>query len=143
MAEVIIAALALLGFVYALSQVRSRPRPQRHFVTRRNHPQPGEYWMAFVPFAEGVGGKDRPCLVVRSSGMDWQVGYITSQDKSTDPDFLRLDPQQWSGAVGRTGSSYLRTRARSPQGLLRTVPGQNFRRYLGPASPEVRRVFKI
>ena len=143
MTEAIIAALALLGFIYALSRVRSRPRPQRQFTTRRNNPQPGEYWMAFVPNAEGFGGKDRPCLVVRSRGRDWQVAYITSQDKSTDPNYLRLDPQQWSGAVGRAGASYLRISARNHQELLRTVPAQNFRRYLGPASPEVRRHFKM
>ena len=143
MAEVIIAALALVGFVYALSRVRSRPRPERQFTSRRNHPQPGEYWMAFVPYSEGFGGKDRPCLVVRSRGMDWQVAYITSQDKSTNPDYLRLEPQQWSGAVGRAGVSYLRISDRNPHELLRTVPGQNFRRYLGPATPEVCRYFEI
>lgn len=98
--------------------------------------------MAFVPYAEGFGGKDRPCLVVRSRGMDWQVAYITSQDKSENSDYLRLDPQQWPGAVGRASASYLRISARNPEELLRTVPGQNFRRYLGQASPEIGTHFK-
>ena len=47
----------------------------------RGGPQPGEYWMALVPFAERPGAKDRPCLVIKRGSRSCSVLYITSQDK--------------------------------------------------------------
>ncbi|KQV11823.1 hypothetical protein ASE03_13685 [Kitasatospora sp. Root187] len=87
-------------------------------------PAPREVWWAEVPFEDGPGTKDRPCLVLRVNRRTATVAKITSKRHDDRPGVLALPP----GAVGdRQGrSSWLETDE------LREVPLRAFRRRVGP-----------
>ncbi|MEV7599429.1 type II toxin-antitoxin system PemK/MazF family toxin [Kitasatospora sp. NPDC089797] len=95
-----------------------RPRPGRGAA-----PEPQEVWWAEVPFEDGPGAKDRPCLVLRVHGRTATVAKITSKHHAERPGVLPLPP----GAVGdRQGrASWLETDE------LREVPLSAFRRRAG------------
>ncbi|MBM9621351.1 type II toxin-antitoxin system PemK/MazF family toxin [Streptomyces zhihengii] len=92
-------------------------------------PVPGEIWWAEVPYEDGPGSKDRPCLVlsVRDGGV--LVAKITSKHHEERPGVVALPP----GAVGdaRGRRSYLETDE------LRTVRPAGFRRRVGTVDPAV------
>ncbi|WP_282204938.1 type II toxin-antitoxin system PemK/MazF family toxin [Kitasatospora fiedleri] len=101
---------------------RRPPLPPRPRAGRR--PQPGQVWYAYVPFEEGGGGKDRPCLVVGAGPTGATVLKITSQDKSDLPEhYWPIANTGWN----RSGheSSWLQNHT-----PLR-VPYDGFRRPLG------------
>ncbi|KFG03451.1 type II toxin-antitoxin system PemK/MazF family toxin, partial [Streptomyces scabiei] len=87
---------------------RTRPpgRPER---TRAPvpRPRPAEIWWASVPFEDGPGEKDRPCLVLTVRGGRARVAKITSRHRAERPGVIPLPP----GAVGdaRGRASYLET----------------------------------
>jgi hypothetical protein len=90
-------------------------------------PRPSEIWWASVPFEDGPGGKDRPCLVLAVRGDRARVVKITSKYRDARFGVIPLPP----GAVGdaRGRPSFLETEE------LRDVPVRDFRRKAGVVDP--------
>ncbi|MER5719739.1 type II toxin-antitoxin system PemK/MazF family toxin [Streptomyces sp. NPDC002132] len=107
---------------------RTRPpgRPERGRGTA-GRPQPAEIWWANVPFEDGPGAKDRPCLVLVVRGNRVTVAKITSKYRDERPGVIPLPPGAVGDAQGRP--SYLET------GELRQVRLSDFRRRVGVVDP--------
>ncbi|MCX4786973.1 MULTISPECIES: type II toxin-antitoxin system PemK/MazF family toxin [unclassified Streptomyces] len=92
------------------------PGPERR-------PRPGEIWWAEVPYEDGPGTKDRPCLVLSVRGDSALVAKITSKHHEERPGVIALP----AGAVGdaRGRASFLETDE------LREVALRGFRRLVG------------
>ncbi|MGW2839827.1 type II toxin-antitoxin system PemK/MazF family toxin [Streptomyces sp. NPDC001493] len=92
-------------------------------------PQPGEIWWAEVPYEDGPGSKDRPCLVLSVRGGRAVVAKITSKHHEERPGVIALP----DGAVGdaRGRRSFLETDE------LREVAVDGFRRRVGRVDAEV------
>ncbi|MFD4848949.1 type II toxin-antitoxin system PemK/MazF family toxin, partial [Streptomyces sp. NPDC058425] len=90
-------------------------------------PRPSEIWWAMVPFEDGPGAKDRPCLVLAVRGGRATVVKITSRHHEERPGVIALP----AGAVGdaRGRASFLETDE------LREVPLGDFRRRAGAVDP--------
>ncbi|MBQ0988356.1 type II toxin-antitoxin system PemK/MazF family toxin [Streptomyces sp. F63] len=116
---------------------RTRPRPAVRPGKRAGErsagpvpaPRAREIWWADVPFEDGPGSKDRPCLVLSVRGGSARVVKITSRDRGGRPGVVELPP----GSVGdRSGRrSYL-----TPD-ELRDVPLAEFRRRVGEVDGSV------
>ncbi|WP_406058643.1 type II toxin-antitoxin system PemK/MazF family toxin [Streptomyces sp. NBC_01077] len=108
----------------------SRPPrgPSRPKVPARL-PKPTEIWWADVPFEDGPGSKDRPCLVLSVRGNSVLVAKITSKYHDERPGVIALPPGAVGDAQGRP--SFLETDE------LREVPVGDFRRKVGTADPVV------
>ncbi|MQS12415.1 type II toxin-antitoxin system PemK/MazF family toxin [Streptomyces kaniharaensis] len=103
-----------------------RPRP----ATKGGPgPAPREIWWAEVPFEDGPGSKDRPCLVLRVHGRTATVAKITSKHHADRPGVLPLPPGSVGDRQGRT--SWLETDE------LRQVPLSAFRRRAGTVDRQV------
>lgn len=108
---------------------RTRP-PGRPGGPRRGRvprPRAAEIWWANVPYEDGPGGKDRPCLVLGVRGDVVTVAKITSKYHDERAGVIPLPP----GAVGDTRgrASFLETDE------LREVPVWDFRRRVGVMDP--------
>ncbi|WP_283138938.1 type II toxin-antitoxin system PemK/MazF family toxin [Rhizohabitans arisaemae] len=85
----LVAAIALtaLGIlVFFLRRVSAGFRPRLHAQPPsdwRGRPAPGQIWFAEVPFEEGGGAKDRPCLVLRTHARSAEVLKITSRNQNS------------------------------------------------------------
>ncbi|WP_411086885.1 type II toxin-antitoxin system PemK/MazF family toxin [Streptomyces sp. 061-3] len=92
-------------------------------------PRPGEIWWAEVPYEDGPGSKDRPCLVLSVRDGAARVAKITSKYHEERPGVIALPP----GAVGdpRGRASFLETDE------LRDVAVRGFRRRVGVVDPGV------
>ncbi|MEU3276258.1 type II toxin-antitoxin system PemK/MazF family toxin [Streptomyces antibioticus] len=103
----------------------SRPKGRARGAVGR--PQPAEIWWADVPFEDGPGAKDRPCLVLGVRGDRATVAKITSKYRDERAGVIPLPP----GAVGdaRGRPSFLETDE------LRQVPLGGFRRRVGLVDP--------
>jgi hypothetical protein len=86
---------------------------------RTGRPVPGEIWWANVPFEDGPGSKDRPCLVLAVQGNSARVVKITTKQHD-GPGVIALPPDTVGDTRGRR--SYLET------GELRSVRLKDFRR---------------
>ncbi|MFC1409932.1 type II toxin-antitoxin system PemK/MazF family toxin [Streptacidiphilus sp. N1-12] len=86
-------------------------------------PEPREIWWAEVPFEDGPGSKDRPCLVLHRGAVTATVLKITSKHHTERPGVLPLPP----GTVGdrEHRASWLETDE------PREVPLADFRRRVG------------
>ncbi|MGW1723166.1 type II toxin-antitoxin system PemK/MazF family toxin [Streptomyces sp. NPDC002306] len=106
---------------------RTRPpgRPGRRGGSGR--PRPAEIWWASVPYEDGPGGKDRPCLVLSVRGRRATVAKITSRYHDERAGVIPLPPGAVGDAHGRT--SFLETDE------LRQVPLVDFRRRVGVVDP--------
>ncbi|GGX87246.1 type II toxin-antitoxin system PemK/MazF family toxin [Streptomyces anandii] len=106
---------------------RTRPpgRPERRGGAAR--PQPAEIWWANVPYEEGPGSKDRPCLVLSVRGKRARVAKITSKYHDERAGVIPLPPGSVGDAQGRT--SFLETDE------VREVPVWDFRRRVGVVDP--------
>ncbi|MBW8739474.1 MAG: type II toxin-antitoxin system PemK/MazF family toxin [Streptomyces turgidiscabies] len=100
------------------------PKGQRGRAVR---PRPAEIWWATVPFEDGPGGKDRPCLVLTVRGRRATVAKITSKYHHERPGVIPLPPGAVGDAQGRP--SFLET------GELRDLHVGEFRRRVGVADP--------
>ncbi|MEU6488000.1 type II toxin-antitoxin system PemK/MazF family toxin [Streptomyces sp. NPDC046887] len=92
-------------------------------------PSAGEVWWAQVPYEDGPGSKDRPCLVLTVRDGEALVAKITTRYRDGRPGVIALRP----GSVGDTRGrpSFLETEE------LREVPLGSFRRRVGPVDPLV------
>ncbi|MGW6400046.1 type II toxin-antitoxin system PemK/MazF family toxin [Streptomyces sp. NPDC055134] len=133
-----LAAVLLLALVAALVDGwgrghRRRPggrtRPPRGPSARGTRPQPGEIWWAQVPYEDGPGGKDRPCLVLAVHRRRVRVAKITSKYHDERAGVIALPPGSVGDARGRP--SFLETDE------LREVPVGDFRRRAGVLDPVV------
>ncbi len=141
-----LAAVVLLALVAALVDGRGRGRRPQGRRTRprgrsdrrtparpdgrgRTRPEPAEIWWANVPYEDGPGAKDRPCLVLAVRGQRVTVAKITSKYRDERCGVIPLPP----GSVGDTRgrASFLET------GELRDVPVSDFRRRVGVMDPVV------
>ncbi|PYC84386.1 transcriptional modulator of MazE/toxin, MazF [Streptomyces tateyamensis] len=132
-------AFAALGILvlgglayYALRRQQSSapaptPRPTRSRPTGKV-PAPQEIWWAEVPFEDGPGSKDRPCLVLKVHGRTATVVKITSKHHAERPGVLALPPGTVGDHEGRT--SWLETDE------LREVALGSFRRRVGPVDAD-------
>ncbi|MFF9279015.1 hypothetical protein [Streptomyces griseosporeus] len=124
-----------LGSVRPPSGPASTPRrgpepvPPDPGMFRGRPPAPGDVWFAELPFDDGTGSKDRPCLVVRAFRHHAQVLKITSADKSGRPDYVRMPVASWDPTAVR--ESWLES---AP---LRELPYEAFRRLAGPCDTGV------
>ncbi|WP_085207589.1 type II toxin-antitoxin system PemK/MazF family toxin [Streptomyces sp. Amel2xC10] len=103
----------------------SRPRGRTRGAVGR--PQPAEIWWADVPFEDGPGAKDRPCLVLGVRGDRATVAKITSKYRDERAGVIPLPPGAVGDAQGRP--SFLETDE------LRQVPLGGFRRRVGVVDP--------
>ncbi|MFD8739114.1 type II toxin-antitoxin system PemK/MazF family toxin, partial [Streptomyces sp. NPDC059618] len=90
-------------------------------------PRAAEIWWANVPYEDGPGAKDRPCLVLVVRGKRVTVAKITSKYHDERPGVIPLPPGAVGDAQGRP--SYLETDE------LREVPVGDFRRRVGVVDP--------
>ncbi|WP_395360820.1 type II toxin-antitoxin system PemK/MazF family toxin [Streptomyces sp. YH02] len=102
-----------------------RPAGPRQAPSRL--PRAAEIWWADVPFEDGPGSKDRPCLVLSVRGDCALVAKITSKYHDERPGVIALPPGAVGDAQGRP--SFLETDE------LREVPVGDFRRKAGMADP--------
>ncbi|MFH8409451.1 type II toxin-antitoxin system PemK/MazF family toxin [Streptomyces sp. NPDC018019] len=93
----------------ARARDRTRPggRPTEPARPGVRTPRAGEIWWAMVPYEDGPGAKDRPCLVLSVRGRTARVAKITTRHHPDRPGVLPLPP----GTVedGRQRASYLET----------------------------------
>ncbi|MFE5481959.1 type II toxin-antitoxin system PemK/MazF family toxin [Streptomyces sp. NPDC056527] len=114
---------------------RTRPparppaRPRAPGKAPARVPRAGEIWWADVPYEDGPGSKDRPCLVLALRGDSALVAKITSRYHDERPGVIALPPGSVGDARGRP--SFLETDE------LREVPVWEFRRRVGTADPVV------
>ena len=92
-------------------------------------PEPREIWWAQVPFEDGTGSKDRPCLVLHRGARTATVLKITSKHHTELPGVIPLPP----GTVGDRAhrASWLETEE------SREVPFADFRRRVGAVDPQL------
>ncbi|MEU0619940.1 type II toxin-antitoxin system PemK/MazF family toxin [Streptomyces rubiginosohelvolus] len=110
--------------------VRPPSRPSRPSSSSDARvPRAGEVWWADVPYEDGPGSKDRPCLVISVRGRTALVAKITSKHHEERPGVIALP----AGAVGdrRGRQSFLETDE------LREVRIASFRRRVGAVDPGV------
>ncbi|MGY0024317.1 type II toxin-antitoxin system PemK/MazF family toxin [Streptomyces sp. cg35] len=126
-----LAAVVLLALVATLvdgwGRGTRRRRPRTGSGPVAGGPRPGEIWWARVPYEDGPGAKDRPCLVLAVRGGVARVAKITSRYHDERPGVIALPPGAVSDAQGR--ASYLETDE------LREVPVPDFRRRAGVVDP--------
>ncbi|MFJ8491418.1 type II toxin-antitoxin system PemK/MazF family toxin [Streptomyces sp. NPDC094038] len=107
-----------------------RTRPPGH--PRGTHPQtarphPGDIWWANVPYEDGPGAKDRPCLVLAVHGNRATIAKITSKYHDERAGVIPLPPGSVGDAQGRP--SFLETDE------LREIAVWEFRRRVGVVDP--------
>jgi mRNA interferase MazF len=64
--------------------------------------QPGEFWIADIPFTNGLSSKKRPVLVLWTDGNDAVVALVTSALPRTETDSMLND---WQGSGLRVAST--------------------------------------
>ncbi|MEV7910536.1 type II toxin-antitoxin system PemK/MazF family toxin [Streptomyces griseus] len=147
---VALAAVVLLALVAAVVDGRGRSdrgprsrRPRQPVGSTRPSgpdaraegpaPRAGEVWWADVPYEDGPGSKDRPCLVIsvrgRGRGRTALVAKITSKHHEERPGVIALP----AGTVGdqRGRQSFLETDE------LREVRLAGFRRRVGAVDADL------
>ncbi|MFF7328531.1 type II toxin-antitoxin system PemK/MazF family toxin [Streptomyces sp. NPDC090306] len=135
-----LAAVMLLALIATLVDgwgrgrrpARPRTRPPGHPEprgARTRRPRAAEIWWANVPFEDGPGAKDRPCLVLSVKGRRATVAKITSKYHDERPGVIALPAGSVGDAQGRP--SYLETDE------LRSVLLSDFRRRVGEVDPEL------
>ncbi|MCM2390434.1 type II toxin-antitoxin system PemK/MazF family toxin [Streptomyces albipurpureus] len=92
-------------------------------------PWPGEIWWAMVPFADGSGAKDRPCLVLSVRGDVAVVAKITSKLHPAARHVITLPPGSVDDRKGRT--SHIQAAEQ------RRIHTSAFRRRVGPVHQDV------
>ena len=113
-----VAAVSVLGLIATLidGRARSGRGPGRKPPRRPGRPEPapgvrmprrGEVWWADVPYEDGPGSKDRPCLVLSVRDQTARVVKITSRPHAELPGVVPLPAGAVDDAAGRR--SYLQS----------------------------------
>ncbi|MEU5402228.1 type II toxin-antitoxin system PemK/MazF family toxin [Streptomyces sp. NPDC005963] len=128
-----------IAFVYGARRLIEAGRRRGELPVRPpelplSHPWPGEIWWAMVPFADGSGAKDRPCLVLSVTDRSAVVVQITSKYHPRAQDAIELPPGSVDDRQGRV--SYVRAAQR------REIHPTAFRRRVGPVDPYVWHVMR-
>jgi mRNA-degrading endonuclease toxin of MazEF toxin-antitoxin module len=128
-AVVLLALVAVLvdGWGRGHRPAARRPRPHGRSGDGEARPRPAEIWWANVPYEDGPGGKDRPCLVLVVHGDRATVAKITTRYRDERAGVIPLPPGSVGDAHGR--ASFLETDE------LREVPVWEFRRRAGVVDP--------
>ncbi|MEU5975116.1 type II toxin-antitoxin system PemK/MazF family toxin [Streptomyces sp. NPDC047315] len=95
----VVAVVDARGRAPARRPARGRPpvRPPGRPVPRLPaRPKPGDIWWADVPYEDGPGSKDRPCLVLSVRAGRARVAKITTRGDGLRPGVIPLPP----GTVG-------------------------------------------
>ncbi|MFC5379332.1 type II toxin-antitoxin system PemK/MazF family toxin [Aquipuribacter nitratireducens] len=132
-----VAAGLVVVLLWAVTRRQSRRptrRPTRRRGRRTRQPAVGDIWWADVPFEDGTGSKDRPCLVVETHGLRTVVLSITSTDKSGRRGWVEVPRHGWAGTGG---ISWLRTDRRI------VLDPHRLRRYAGPCPTSVRKTIGL
>jgi mRNA-degrading endonuclease toxin of MazEF toxin-antitoxin module len=108
------------------ARMRTRP-PGRPGAREAPRPRAGEIWWAAVPYEDGPGTKDRPCLVLSVRGERVRVAKITTKHHQERPGVIALPAGTVDDARGR--ASFLETDE------VREVRPGAFRRRVGVADP--------
>ncbi|WP_307540009.1 type II toxin-antitoxin system PemK/MazF family toxin [Streptomyces sp. V3I8] len=106
-----------------------RPPGRSDAVRRSPRPRPAEIWWANVPFEDGPGAKDRPCLVLSVQGRKAVVAKITTKNHDERDGVIALPAGSVGDARGR--ASFLETDE------LRGVRVREFRRRVGEVDSRV------
>ncbi|MFJ4472518.1 type II toxin-antitoxin system PemK/MazF family toxin [Streptomyces sp. NPDC089424] len=128
-----LAAVVLLALVAALVDgwgrrpAGRRTRPPGHPEGPAARPRAAEIWWANVPYEDGPGAKDRPCLVLAVHGRRATVAKITSRYHDERAGVIPLPPGSVGDTQGR--ASFLETDE------LREVALWEFRRRVGVVDP--------
>ncbi|MGW1540511.1 type II toxin-antitoxin system PemK/MazF family toxin [Streptomyces sp. NPDC002309] len=129
-----LAAVVLLALVAALVDGwgRRRPagrrtRPPGRAEGPATRPRAAEIWWANVPYEDGPGAKDRPCLVLAVHGRRATVAKITSKYHDERAGVIPLPPGSVGDTQGR--ASFLETDE------LRELALWDFRRRVGVVDP--------
>ncbi|MBI1832640.1 MAG: PemK-like protein [Planctomycetes bacterium] len=77
--------------------------------------QPGEFWLADIPFTDGAGSKIRPVLVLWLDGVDAVVAVVTSAGPRSVTDVVLSD---WRAAGLRVASTVRLSRLDCLEGSL-------------------------
>jgi mRNA-degrading endonuclease toxin of MazEF toxin-antitoxin module len=109
--------------------VRTRPPGRPGAGGPGRGPAAGEVWWARVPYEDGPGAKDRPCLVLAVRGGTARVVKITSRRAEGRPGVIALPRGSVGDVLGR--ASFLETDE------LRSVRVSEFRRRVGRVDPRV------
>ena len=88
-------------------------------------PQPGEVWLADIPFTSGIASKLRPVLVLWTDAADVVVAAVTSAQPRSKTDVAM---QNWAAAGLRAASTVRLSR-------LDCLEQQLLRRCLGVLTP--------
>jgi mRNA-degrading endonuclease toxin of MazEF toxin-antitoxin module len=115
--------LLLIAPFVIIEKLRERRSRAKVRTRTGSVPAPREVWWADVPFEDGPGSKDRPCLVLKTKGRTAVVAKITSKDHSGRPGVIPLPRGMVGDRQGRAG--WLETDE------LREVPMADFRRRVG------------
>ncbi|GGJ17950.1 type II toxin-antitoxin system PemK/MazF family toxin [Streptomyces brasiliensis] len=126
-AVVLLALVATLVDGWGRSRRPQRTRPPGRRERAAARPAPGDIWWANVPYEQGPGTKDRPCLVLAVHGKRATVAKITSKYHDERAGVIPLPPGSVGDAHGRP--SFLETDE------LRQVPVWDFRRRVGVVDP--------
>ncbi|MFD6418855.1 type II toxin-antitoxin system PemK/MazF family toxin [Streptomyces sp. NPDC060194] len=107
------------------SRPEGRTRPPRgpSRPSSSRGPRAGDIWWAMVPYEDGAGAKDRPCLVLSVGARSARVAKITTRDPGARPGVVALPAGTVDDARGR--ASFLETDE------VRKVPLRDFRRPAG------------
>lgn len=124
----VVVGVVLLGVLWRVLRRVRRPRPHPAPPRAGGRPEVGEIWWAEVPFEDGSGSKDRPCLVVAVRGSRFEVLTITSRDRAGRDGWVPISRAGWAR---REGDSWLRVDRQVP------LEAFQFRRYAGPCPPRV------
>ncbi|MFD8812558.1 type II toxin-antitoxin system PemK/MazF family toxin [Streptomyces sp. NPDC059627] len=133
-----LAAVVLLALVATLVDGWGRGHRPRGHRTRppgyprgtrgpAGRPHPGDIWWANVPYEDGPGAKDRPCLVLAVRGNRATIAKITSKYHDERAGVIPLPPGSVGDAQGRP--SFLETDE------LREIEVWEFRRRVGVVDP--------
>ncbi len=135
-----VAVVLAVGWAWTWGRRRSTRRPEtsarpsasgpgRSATAPARLPEPREIWWATVPFDDGTGAKDRPCLVLRRGAHSATVLKITSKHHAELPGVIPLPP----GTVGDRDhrASWLEADE------SREVPFGDFRRRVGAVDPQL------
>ncbi|WP_336921020.1 type II toxin-antitoxin system PemK/MazF family toxin [Aquipuribacter sp. SD81] len=130
----VLAVAALLLLVWFDRLRRASRRTRRPARRTRTTPTVGDIWWADVPFEDGTGSKDRPCLVVETHGLRVVVLYLTSTDKSGRPGWVAVPRDGWARS---RGTSWLRSDRRI------VLDPHRLRRYAGPCPASARKAVGV